>query len=213
MEQGTSGTRSSASPGRNKYAGASDADLVRGLQEHDNEAWKEFYERHGRLLMSFIRSRAQMLQLNWDDIFQETVIRIERHIGKFELRGERSFRSWYLSIANRLIYDLFRTDRDRPTPSAFVSLDDLEEQLGIEPTVDDDPPGCLSDEKTAIRAAFEKLNPVDQALIDCRVMQALTDQETADRLHLPVKHIANRKYKAMKRLRQLFEGLWPPKPK
>ncbi len=78
------------------YTEATDEDLVIKYKEGDNRAFEEIYLRYNkklnRLIYNYIYNSTEV-----EDVFHEVIIRVLRHIDKFNL--SMSFSSWVYQIA------------------------------------------------------------------------------------------------------------------
>jgi RNA polymerase sigma factor (sigma-70 family) len=143
-----------------------------------------------------------------DDVFQKTVIAIEENLETYTHRREGGFRSWCFKIAQNKCISEHRVKSGHPSPAELLSFEELQDIISVE--MDDGGsvprhPTAMSEQKTDIRAAFEQLNPVDQAVIHLHSVSPVSDAEIAQQINKPVDHIRKIRNKALKKLKKLYE--------
>jgi len=112
--------------------------LLSRLQNwEDNESWKDFFDTYWRLIYSVAR-KSGLTEVEAQEVVQETVISVAKHIHKFR-RDQKlgSFKGWLRNITRWRIADQLRKrthvdpapDLSDPSDPAFVeSLPELPEQ-------------------------------------------------------------------------------------
>jgi RNA polymerase sigma-70 factor (ECF subfamily) len=94
--------------------------LSRLLNWEDNESWKEFFETYWRLIYSVAR-KSGLTKSKAQDVVQETVISVGKHIHKFRRDCKLgSFKGWLRNITRWRIADQLRK-RTRPAPAHDLS--------------------------------------------------------------------------------------------
>ena len=83
--------------------------LLSRLQNwQDDRSWADFFETYWRLIYS-LAIRAGLTETEAQDVVQETVIRVAKDIGKFELdRSRGSFKGWLRNLTRWRIADQLR---------------------------------------------------------------------------------------------------------
>lgn len=88
--------------------------LTRLKHWDDQRGWQEFFDTYGKLLHSVAR-RAGFNDADAQDIVQETIVAVARHMPEFRYDPAiGSFKSWLLTILRRRIADRFRKRRREP---------------------------------------------------------------------------------------------------
>jgi RNA polymerase sigma factor (sigma-70 family) len=188
-----------------------------GLPDCD-PAWREFYHRHGHRLLGFIRSLAGDLgPAACDDLLQETMIKIQKGLARYEHRREGGFHSWCLKIAQRVCLDARRLRAGCPAPNDLLSFEEMEERLADEGAADTIPveqapwedDQVVPDQLRIFREAFALLNAVDQAVIHLRHLapEPLTDALIALHVGKPASQIRMIRNKALQKLKRQCERL------
>jgi RNA polymerase sigma factor (sigma-70 family) len=189
--------------------GPTEAALVQAMKPGALErdlAWREFHKRHGLRLMGFIiRMMGQDRQSDCDDIYQDTVIRIDDGLTRYEHRREGGFHSWCLKIAQNVCISAHRVKAGHPSPSEILSFDELEESISAPEKTHLEPPRPRTVREEDVSWAFFQLNSVDQAVISLRYIAPIPDAEIARIVKKPVNQIRQIREKALKKLKRLYE--------
>lgn len=189
--------------------------MLPGAHDRDR-AWGEFYRRHGGRLLGFIRSTMGPARFDdCEDLLEETVVRIEKNLPRYEHRREGGFHSWCVKIAHNLCRSAFRVRAGHPTPDELVSFSELEERLESGRSEDDWPvvlapdedDPALSENEQIFNEAFGTLNEVDQAVIHFRHVAPVPDKQIAVMVGKPETQIRMIRDKAMKKLRRACERI------
>jgi RNA polymerase sigma-70 factor (ECF subfamily) len=155
--------------------------------------WRDF---HGRLL-AFISRRVPDAD-SAEDILQEVMLRIHRHVG--ELEDSAAVAAWIHQIARNAIADYYRhpaVRRERPSGVVFDG-----EAASSEP-----PAGELRSELAAcLGPLIERLGPSYRDAITLTELEGLTQTEAAARLGLSVSGMKSRVQRARGQLRDLLIG-------
>jgi RNA polymerase sigma-70 factor (ECF subfamily) len=94
--------------------------LSRLLNWEDNESWKDFFDTYWRLIYSVAR-KSGLTEVESQEVVQETVISVARHIHKFRRDCKLgSFKGWLRNITRWRIADQLRK-RTRLVPAPEVS--------------------------------------------------------------------------------------------
>jgi len=100
--------------------------LTRLKNWDDQEGWKVFFDTYWRLIYS-VAMKSGLTETEAQDVVQETVISVAKHIHKFERNRELgSFKGWLRNIIRWRIAD--QVEKREPLPRNIVSLhgDDVE---------------------------------------------------------------------------------------
>ncbi|WP_310571226.1 sigma-70 family RNA polymerase sigma factor [Gemmatimonas sp.] len=203
----------------------SDADLARGLRfDADDrtsaQAWSEFERRHMGAIKGFIDVRAGDLGADaGDDLLMKAALCIQRGVEKFKARGPKSFRSWCIKIADRVILDARRGRLGvvPPTGVELVSFDEMAERLlsdsaeasdpdgsPLSPDVDAEDDSPRSERKRIMRDAFASLSETDQTILWCTFINDDSDAQIAQYVAKPVDLVRKLRYKAKAKLAKAF---------
>lgn len=93
--------------------------------DRDERAWREFVDRYGPRIFSWCRSR-RLQQSDAEDVTQEVLTKLARHLGSFEYDSTLTFRGWLRRVTENALADFF-TGRRRALPDGTeVSQEVLE---------------------------------------------------------------------------------------
>jgi len=124
--------------------GVSDRELAEALLLHgDEKAFRNLYRRHTPRLFQFVLRLLGGVEIDAEDVVQDTWIRATQRLGEF--RWESSFSTWLTGIGLNLCRDLWRKRNGRELdwemarePAASSSLYeervDLERAIGVLPS-------------------------------------------------------------------------------
>lgn len=95
----------------------------------DSGAWREFFDRYGKLIHA-VALKSGLGDAEAQDVVQETLLSVARHMPGFRYdKSKGSFRSWLFNQTRWRIADEFRKrnrQRTTPTPSTDDSRTDLD---------------------------------------------------------------------------------------
>ncbi|MGC4067216.1 MAG: sigma-70 family RNA polymerase sigma factor [Polyangiaceae bacterium] len=120
-------------------ASVEDSDLIAQIQQGDQSAFSELFERHQasvsrlitRMTGDLYRSRSQVVEL--EDLVQDVFVQVYRSLPGF--RGGSKVSTWIYRIAVNVVLMHRRSLRARPT---FYSADDLDVSVSSDPVPDEE---------------------------------------------------------------------------
>lgn len=193
-----------------------DAVLVAGLVDGDEDALAELYDRHGdavfRLAFRFLGDR----QLA-EEVMQETFLALWNRAELYDHRVA-SLSAWLLTIARNRAVDRLRALGRRPVSIALSAVgsedgDDAAEERTLAAgalvgsgTVADDPEARLEARwlGDAVRAVLSTMPEPERRAIELAYYEDLTQVEIAQRLGWPLGTVKTRTRRALGRLRVLL---------
>jgi RNA polymerase sigma-70 factor (ECF subfamily) len=175
------------------------ADLVRGLQAGQAEAYERLVRDYGDRIFRFVRRMVG--DRHAEDVTQEAFVRIHRSIASYEPGG--SFDSWLFTIANNLCIDHIR--RSRPERGA-TPLDALADSVA-----DRRAAGALEsiedrEVRDALLAAVHRLPPDQKQVFLLREEAGLPFKEIARIMNCPLNTALGRMHYAMEHLRSSLKA-------
>jgi len=171
--------------------------LVDRLQSGDPEAIDEVVDVFSKPLYAFIL-RLVGDSVTAEDIFQETWIRVIRHIGGF--RRQAKFSTWLFQIA----LNQSRSSMRRSSSREYVALEDAPE-LSQDPDVDAE--SILRAEK--VRKIVDSLPPKMREVVVLRFYNEKSEQEIAEIIDCPLGTVKSRLHRAMIFLKEKMDGFNP----
>lgn len=173
-----------------------DATLIARLAAGDQSAAGDLYDRFGRQVYS-LALRILQDDAAAEDVTQEVFVKLWRNAMKFDPHRGRAG-SWILHMAYTTAVDLLRSRR-RASPSRFDHLPD-------EPDTASDTAG---DAETAVmgaqvRGGLLRLPPEQRQALEMAYFGALTQQEIAGRLGIPLGTVKSRVRLGLEALRNFL---------
>ena len=188
---------SSKAIGSPRAAGLADEALVCLAQQGDSAAFSLLVERYKAPLYNYlVRMTGQ--RADADDLFQETFLRVYRHIDRYS--GVASFRTWLYRIATNCCHDHWRSWRRRLKTFVF-GLDETPAIAAAKSALPD-PRQAASSAETAeqLAAAVDKLPPGHRAVFLMARYHGMNYKEIADTLEIPEGTVKSRMNKAVHQL-------------
>lgn len=172
-----------------RFANASDAELVRGCREGDQEAWNELVERYSRYVYAIAVRGFRLSEDDAEDVFQDVFTRIYTRLDS--LRDDSALRPWIAQLTRRRCLDAIAARRE-------VTAEELAEEGSTD----------LSDVEEAfeVREALATLSGNCQDILDRFFARDQSYKTIADELEIPSGTIASRIARCLGRLRERLEG-------
>jgi RNA polymerase sigma-70 factor (ECF subfamily) len=165
-----------------------DDDLIAAFRAGEREAFDEIFERYRGPIWTFFRRRTPDSG-RAEELAQETFLAVLEGSSRYEPRG--AFRSYLFGIA----FNQLKASRRRlARVPASIEPDDL-------PRRDADPADAIW-----VRRALESLDPDDREIVMLREYDALSYQEIAALLKLPLNTVRSRLFRARLALKAQLEG-------
>jgi RNA polymerase sigma-70 factor (ECF subfamily) len=133
-----------------------------------------------------------------EDVVQETMLRAWRHLASLP-PDENGRRRWLYAVARRIVIDMVRRRRARPTEVPEISYQDL--------AGEGDPTSESVIAGMALRQAFADLDPNRRAVVAELYFEGRSITETAAKLRIPVGTVKSRAHYAVVRLRAAATGV------
>ncbi len=175
---------------------AKDPDLIRACLNGDESAWKELVERYAGLVYS-IPYRRGFSQPDADDVFQNVFMIVWRSLKT--LRDQRVLAAWLIRITR---HECERVRRRTPKET------ELPESLPDSAPPPDEEIETLERQHT-VRMALKQLEPRCRELLTALflVSPALSYEELAKRLDIPIGSIGPTRSRCFKKLEDILDEL------
>ena len=175
---------------------AEDLEDVRQSLGGDSDAYRRLVERHqkyvAKLLWRFSRDRRTHEELV-QDVFVEAYLSLQTY------RGKAPFSHWISRIATRVGYRFWK-NRDRYSSNETFTLEEWDQ------LTDETAPRVDPDEAAAIIHNFmQQLPPRDRLVLTLRYLEQCDVAETAKRTGWTKAMVKVQTWRAMKKLKKLFE--------
>jgi RNA polymerase sigma-70 factor (ECF subfamily) len=168
--------------------------LVKRARRGDQEAWAALYTSVYARLVSFAHRRLGNADLARDAVSEtmaRAVTKIDTYVGTDE-----GFAPWLFGICRHVVVDIQRQTY-RPLPPGLLRSD-----------VDGPGPADIvidAEEQAQVRAAFNRLDPDEQELLELRVVGGLSSAEVAAALGKQPGTVRMAQMRALGRLRTFLE--------
>lgn len=162
-------------------------------RDGDSDAWEDLYRRAYPRLLAYAQRRLPGPEEARDAV-SEAMARAVASIHRFRSRGA-GFDAWLYGILRHVVLDAQRAQQRK-------SHDDVPEILDQSPQ----PADRLvhQEEAESMRAAFSRLRPADQELLELRVVAGLRAEEAAKVLGRRAGAVRMAQARALERLRSLL---------
>ncbi len=170
--------------------------LIERLKAGDHGAINDIVDKYKGPLFAFIL-RMVNDHADAEDIFQETWIKVIKHVSRF--RGDAKFSTWLFQIARNLCRDAGRKKKR----GIHVPIEDYEDSLSCEPEVD--PFRILKAKR--VRKIVDSLPVKMKETVLLRYFHDLNEYEISEVLGCPVGTVKSRLYRAANILRKKWEFL------
>lgn len=131
-----------------------------------------------------------------DDVTQETFIKVWKHLHTF--RGDSSLRSWVLGIAHNEAVSTLRKIRDTATDP--TKIPDVEQSIATTRVVE----GRVAADD--LRDAIGRLDELTRTIVVLREVEALSYEEIAQTLDVPLPTVKTRLLRARRTLSTSLQG-------
>ncbi len=169
-------------------------DLVRGLQNGDEDAVREIYRQYGGAITTVAKSIVHSPQLV-EEVVQQTFLKAWRSAQSFD--ATREFAPWLYTIARRTAIDALRRERDPAT-----NIDAVAHKLTANSAQFDDVYQAFE-----VRRAVDALPSEERDVMRLAHGSGLSHREIAERLEIPIGTVKSRSSRAHKRLAEALAHL------
>jgi RNA polymerase sigma factor (sigma-70 family) len=175
---------------------SADAVLAERLMARDEEALREVIESHGRMVHGMAR-RILSEPLLAEEVAQDTFLALWRRPGAFD-PGRGGLLGFLLAVARNKAIDMVRREESRRRAAEALAF---EAEIGA-PVVSD--AGDRVEERDEVRAALQRLSPIQRDAIVLAYFGGRTYREVASELGVPEGTAKTRLRDGLIRLRQLM---------
>lgn len=180
-----------------------DDELIAAYEAGDERAFSELLDRYLDAVYSFV-FRMTGSKEESEDIAQDTFLKAWKNLKRF--REGANFKTWLFSIARNTTVDFFRKKK----PMLFSEFSRHDDDEEYEHSIRDTAPsaGILFDERLSsetVDRALATLAPIYREIILLHYREALTLDEAARTLKIPLNTAKSRDRRALGMLRELLE--------
>ena len=175
-----------------------DATLVTRLRQGDPDALGPIYDRYGAVAYR-VALRTLRDEKLAEDAVQEAFLDLWRRPEVYD-PTRAPLGSWICVLAHRRAADIARREGRRHVAAAAAVRWDAPDSYTTEELV------LLLTDRRRVDRALRALAPHDRRIIELAYHGGLSQAEIANRLNLPLGTVKSRTFKALRRLRRLFEA-------
>lgn len=187
------------------------ASLLKRIADwRDQASWQDFFDVYRKLIYGVAR-RAGLSDAEANDVVQETMVSVARHIQGFAYDpGVGSFKSWLLNMTRWRIVDQMRKRGPPPGNAQHAPETQCDSpQLAPDESIDD---YWKSEwERTLLQAAMarvkQKIDPAKYQIFDLYVTKDLAAQKVAERMGISVSDVYLAKHRVTHLIKEEVERL------
>lgn len=175
-----------------------------------DEGWRELHRRYYAGLWSAANQIVHDEALA-EDVVQEAFLKAYRKIRWF--RGDSKFSTWIYRIALNQAYDALRKHQRRSRWLGLFPLRGVETEEGegpehqaVDPARDASEVAALGDMRDALARALDRLSPEHRAVVELRLIQGFSTEETARILKLRKGTVLSRLFYSCQKLKKHLES-------
>jgi RNA polymerase sigma-70 factor, ECF subfamily len=167
-----------------------DEELIRRIQNGDDDAFRVLYDRYAPAVYRYIRFRVKS-DADAEEIVSDVFIRAWKALPKYKWKGV-PFNAWLFRIAYNLI-----VDRSRPKKFSFAELSSWFTSNGHHEYE-------LIEDRDVISRAFGSLSYEEQVILYLSFYESYTNKEIAEVIGKTMSATGVAKFRALKRLSQIL---------
>ena len=180
-----------------------EAEALKLVREGRAEGWEMLHQQYYRGLWAAVYQVLHDEALA-EDVVQEAFLKAYKKIKYF--RGQSKFSTWIYRIAMNQAYDAGRKKQRRQKNLGMFPLQDDEEKQEIEAV--DERTGAdaahAGDLRKAIHEALDQLNPDQRGVVELRLIQGFSTEETAKILGCKKGTVLSRLYYSCQKLKEIL---------
>ena len=170
-----------------------EAELLQGLQSHDEHAFSFLYDHYSKALFSIILQIIPQQELA-EDVLQEVFVKIWQNINLYDASKGRLY-TWMLNIARNQSIDRTRSKEfNNRSKTTELSETVYNNRQGAEANIDD----------VALKNTLSKLPDESRRLIELAYYQGYTQEEIAKILNIPLGTVKTRIRTTIIQLRKIL---------
>jgi RNA polymerase sigma-70 factor (ECF subfamily) len=170
-----------------------EAELLQGLQAHDEQAFSFLYDRYSKALFSIILQFVPQQELA-EDVLQEVFLKIWRNIKSYDETKGRLY-TWMLNIARNQAIDRTRSkDFNNRSKTTELSENVYNNKQAAEAKMDD----------VGLQKTLSSLPEENRKLLELAYYQGYTQEEIAKMLNIPLGTVKTRIRATIIQLRKIL---------
>jgi RNA polymerase sigma-70 factor (ECF subfamily) len=188
--------------------GSTDSQLIRSVQAHDSEGWRQLVRVYNSLVRYWIHCRVRLREDEVEDLLQDVFLTLARTIVAFQSDGNpASFRRWLRSVTNSRLNDFFR--RSRKNVAAAVGGSAIQDQLCNQRAPDADEGNAAEERWLLLQHALERARlDFETRTFEAAHRVLVEERSVADvavEMGLTAKAVRVYKSRLLRRLREILD--------
>jgi len=175
-----------------------DEELIKGLKQGDEASQLAFIKTYGPCLKYFITKKFYLLDPDAEDVVAETFYKVVVNVQKYKVEKGAKFSTWVFGIAVRIATDWLRKNINHQR-----MVHDTE-RIAVDPA--DSFPEQVSKTGLLMREALSCLDPIDKQILEWHSHDVKLS-EIANYLSMEQGTVRQRKLRALKKLKEIYESL------
>jgi RNA polymerase sigma factor (sigma-70 family) len=176
-----------------------DQELIKGLKQGNEASQSAFIKTFGPCLKYFIIKKFHLLEPDAEDVAAETFYKVVVNVQKYQVEKGAKFTTWVFGIAVRIAIDWLRKNMKYPQMVHGA------ERIAVDPA-DSSPEEEVSKAGLLMREALSCLDPIDRQILEWHSHDGKL-AEIANYLGMEQGTARQRKLRALKKLKEIFESL------
>jgi RNA polymerase sigma factor (sigma-70 family) len=176
-----------------------DEELIKGLKQGNEASRSAFLKSYGPCLKYFIMKKFHLLEPDAEDIVSETFYKVVVNVQKYQVEKGAKFSTWVFGIAVRIATDWLRKNIN------YQQMIHGIERIAVDPA-DSSPEEQISKAGLLMREALSCLDPIDRQILEWHTHDVKLS-EIANYLSMKQGTVRQRKLRALKKLKEIYESL------
>ena len=176
-----------------------DEELIKGLKQGNEASQSAFIKTFGPRLKYFIMKKFHFLEPDAEDVVAETFYKVVVNVQKYQVEKGAKFSTWVFGIAVRIGTDWLRKNVRYPQMVHGI------EWIAVDPA-DSSPEEQVNKAGLLMREALSCLDPIDRQILEWHAHDVKL-VEIANYLSMEQGTVRQRKLRALKKLKEIYESL------
>ena len=176
-----------------------DEELIKGLKQGNEAFQSAFIKTYGPRLKHFIMKKFHLLEPDAEDVVAETFYKVVVNVQKYHVEKGAKFSTWVFGIAVKIAIDWLRKNMN------YQQMVHGAERLAVDPA-DSSMEEEVSKAGLLMREALSRLDPIDRQILEWHAHDVKL-AEIANYLSMEQGTVRQRKLRALKKLKEIYESL------
>ncbi len=171
---------------------------------HDQRAWQDFVDHYGPRIHAWCL-RWHLQEADAQDVTQNVLLKLARHLQSFQYDASRSFRSWLKTVTHHAWFDFLEANRRNRSAQDSAVLASLEARQDLEQRLAE---GYDQERlQAAMNHARCRVAPQTWAAFQLTALEGLSGAEAAERIPMAVSQVFVAKRRVQKMIQDELQRL------